>query len=39
MSGNIVDRKLDPNGCPASLSAPIVDGQLRRPAGLDKARS
>ena len=29
MSGNIVNRKLDPDGVPASLSAPMIEGSLR----------
>jgi beta-N-acetylhexosaminidase len=29
MSGNIVNRTLDPDGVPASLSAPIIQGSLR----------
>ena len=33
MSGNIVNRKLDPDGVPASLSAPIIQGSLRGQLG------
>jgi beta-N-acetylhexosaminidase len=33
MSGNIVNRTLDPDGVPASLSAPIIEGSLRRQLG------
>ena len=29
MSGNIVNRTLDPSGVPASLSEPIIEGLLR----------
>ncbi|HEY8818233.1 MAG TPA: glycoside hydrolase family 3 N-terminal domain-containing protein [Candidatus Limnocylindrales bacterium] len=29
MSGNIVNRRLDPSGVPASLSKPIIEGVLR----------
>jgi beta-N-acetylhexosaminidase len=33
MSGNIVNRTLDPDGVPASLSAPIIQGVLRGQLG------
>ena len=33
MSGNIVNRTLDPDGIPASLSAPIIEGSLRGQLG------
>jgi beta-N-acetylhexosaminidase len=33
MSGNIVERTLDPDGVPASLSAPMIEGSLRRELG------
>jgi beta-N-acetylhexosaminidase len=33
MSGNIVNKKLDPDGVPASLSAPTIEGVLRGQLG------
>jgi beta-N-acetylhexosaminidase len=37
MSGNIVNRTLDPDGVPASLSAPMIEGQLRSRLGWQGA--
>ena len=37
MSGNIVNRTLDPDGVPASLSAPMIEGQLRGRLGWQGA--
>jgi beta-N-acetylhexosaminidase len=37
MSGNIVNRKLDPDGVPASLSAPMNEGSLRGRLGWQGA--